>query len=106
MARERFYVGSKVRVWKEKGGWDDEPVKVMETFVGILFEQGRGKQSFGIMVLNADGTYSHLQWWIDGAECTLINNDLIANQDFVFSHKEAFKHPDEDEEDEPEDDTL
>lgn len=103
MTAEKIYVGSKVRTWKEKGGWDDEPVKVMETSVGIVFERSRHAESFGLLVLNPDGTASHFQWWYDADELRVIDNHLTANQDFVHANLDML---DSDEEplDEEEDD--
>lgn len=105
MNTETIYVGSKVRTWTEKGGWDDEPVKVMETSVGIVFERSRHHESFGLLVLNPDGTASHFQWWYDAAELRVIDNQLAANQDFVHANLDMLDSDEEplDELDEEED---
>lgn len=110
MVRPNLYVGSKVRVWSEKGGWDDEPVKVMETFVCILFERSRDTvsadgygENYGFMKLNPDGTADCVQWWVEGEECTVINNDLAANQDFIYANRDLFEgHPDADDDEDDE----
>lgn len=114
MVRPNLYIGSKVRVWSEKGGWDDEPVKVMETFVAILFERNRNTISedgygdqFGFMKLNPEGTASNLGWWVDGEECTVIDNDLAANQDFIYANRGLFeRHPDADDDEEDEEEVA
>lgn len=117
MVREKLYIGSKVVIWKHKYGWDDDVVKFMVPQTAILHvrsddtlsEDGYG-ENYGALYLNADGTASHFQWWAEGEECVVINNDLAANQDFIYANRhllELSEDGDEPEEDdEPDEEEL
>jgi hypothetical protein len=108
MVREKLYIGSKVIIWKNKSEWDDDVVQFMVPQTAILFERDHDTMSedgygenYGALYLNADGTASHFQWWAEGEECVLVDNDLIANQDFVYANRHLLETCDG--EDEPED---
>lgn len=109
MVRPNLYVGSKVVVWKKASEWDDDVVQYMIPQTAILFERDRETLSqdgwddqYGVLFLNADGTASHFQWWVEGSECVLVDNDLAANQDFVYANRGLLEEDEDDEEDDEE----
>lgn len=116
MVRPNLYIGSKVTAWKHKCGWSDAVVQFMIPQTAILHERSGDTMSedgygehYGALLLNPDGTASHFQWWFEGEECVVINNDLAANQDFIYANRgllELSEDGDEPEEDEEDDDTL
>lgn len=108
MVRPNLYIGSKVIIWKNKSEWDDDVVQFMVPQTAILFERSRDTMSedgrddhYGALYLKADGTASHFQWWAEGAECVLVDNNLAANQDFIYANRGLLETCDG--EDEPED---
>jgi hypothetical protein len=114
MVREKLYIGSKVIVWKNKNTWDDDAVQFMVPQTAILFERDRDTLSddgygehYGVLFLNDDGSASHFEWWVEGDECVLVDNELIANQDFIYANRGLLETCDgEDEPDEPDEDEL
>lgn len=115
MVRPNLYIGSKVIAWKHKCEWDDDVVQFMVPQIAILHERsddtlsedGYG-ENYGALLLKPDGTASHFQWWFEGEECVVINNDLAANQDFIYANRHLLElSEDGDEpEDEPEDEEF
>lgn len=117
MVRPNLYIGSKVIIWKHKCEWDDDVVQFMVPQLAILHERSQDTMSadgygenYGALYLKPDGTASHFQWWAEGEECVVVNNDLAANQDFIYANRgllelsEGGDDPEDEEEDEPDED--
>lgn len=93
---EKFYVGAKVAVVREKRDWDDDDGKVIrrENYTGIVLGDyptlcsghGYGESqlhSYSLLILDADGKPKSTQAWFEAEEMTLLDNDLLAGQKLI-----------------------